>query len=474
MLFDIDDFTALSHAVPRGHEGVTRVLLDRRADTKISGDPERTLLSLAASSGHKAIVEMLLENGMDVGVRDRDGSTALHSATSHRQELVVELLLDRGADVHLTSIDGWTPLHSASKSRNYQPVFLVKILVDRGSGIEDKNREGNSALLLAVWNGNHDVVEFLMEHNADFRASNRTGLTALHAAGSSALVDLFVDKGPDVNDKDCSGRTPLHMAASRGALEVLKRLFEAGADPHAKNSAGETILRSAIIYSSKTATADHISIITEILAQNVDPYCLDIFGRNCFDYASGYDELLSIMKSSNRVDPQPDETARIEWRRNSIRHAVGLLQNILGNETQAQIGKKVWFRQLGCLLALNDDIEESSTAFEQLVIDPSNKIQALQIDVQCASCPMKFPYQINGDLYVCRSCTCMFLCTFCMAKLESTGSIKTRRIEVCKGHLYLKIPSPGWYEIPAEVVNAKGESRSQWLEGLATKYGEEN
>src|SRR5439155_1298571 len=66
--------------------------------------------------------------------------------------------------------------------------------------------------------------------------SLRSGQTPLHAAaeaGYSAIVELLVSKGADVNVQDGKGRTPLSYAAERRDAAMAKALLAARADPNA-------------------------------------------------------------------------------------------------------------------------------------------------------------------------------------------------------------------------------------------------
>ena len=55
---------------------------------------------------------------------------------------------------------------------------------------------------------------------------------AARQAGTSAIIRLLLDKGADVNDKDNFQGTPLLMAAEAGDLDTVKLLVERGADVH--------------------------------------------------------------------------------------------------------------------------------------------------------------------------------------------------------------------------------------------------
>lgn len=94
----------------------------------------------------------------------------------------------------------------------------------------------------------------LLESGADIHATDKNGVTALHHAvrfRSPAAVRTLIEHGANVN-QTCrrSHSTPLHRAVlqtgapgtagkHREALQIIRLLLEAGADPSIPNKAGK-------------------------------------------------------------------------------------------------------------------------------------------------------------------------------------------------------------------------------------------
>jgi tankyrase len=97
-------------------------------------------------------------------------------------------------------------------------------------------------------------LQKLLRAGADVHATNKNGVTALHHAvrfRSPAAVKTLIEHGANVNQA-CrrNGSTPLHRAAtqtgapgtaSRGgaAIEIIRLLMTAGADPSIANKSGK-------------------------------------------------------------------------------------------------------------------------------------------------------------------------------------------------------------------------------------------
>jgi ankyrin repeat protein len=107
----------------------------------------------------------------------------------------------------------------------------------------------NKNLIEAVNNGNLLEVEKILQQGADVNAKDKDGWSALHIAVNDVLVEIvntLVRKGADVAAMDGAGATPLHYAASRGNIEEIKILLSNGADVNAQDSLGWTPLRWAV------------------------------------------------------------------------------------------------------------------------------------------------------------------------------------------------------------------------------------
>jgi ankyrin repeat protein len=109
-----------------------------------------------------------------------------------------------------------------------------------------RSGDGRTPLHAAGFFGKVDAVERLLDAHAEVMAisSNYMANTPLHAAIAGrtdhATVRLLVQRGADVNHRAAGGWTPLHLAASRGSLPVIELLLEAGADPAATSDDGKT------------------------------------------------------------------------------------------------------------------------------------------------------------------------------------------------------------------------------------------
>lgn len=82
---------------------------------------------------------------------------------------------------------------------------MIKLLLERGADINAKNHDGHTALDISDWFDDHNASKLLLQKvDANFR-TRMSARTVLHLAaqcGDKAMVELFIDKGIEINALD--------------------------------------------------------------------------------------------------------------------------------------------------------------------------------------------------------------------------------------------------------------------------------
>ena len=105
---------------------------------------------------------------------------------------------------------------------------------------------GDSYLTVAARRRSTEVLEYLIENNADLKHRTNAGESALHLLFRERNPDvkslsLLLSKGLDANEPTLAGSTPLHCCARTGDVAHLEVLLQSGADPRCQTSEAETI-----------------------------------------------------------------------------------------------------------------------------------------------------------------------------------------------------------------------------------------
>lgn len=111
--------------------------------------------------------------------------------------------------------------------------------------VHEFSGDGFTALHVASYFGQADVVKLLLENGADIDkvAMNGSDLTALQSAVASChvnVVKVLLLFKPDINTCMLGGFTPLMAASAMGDEEIIDLLITHGADQELKSSDGRT------------------------------------------------------------------------------------------------------------------------------------------------------------------------------------------------------------------------------------------
>ena len=145
----------------------------------------------------------------------------------------VTSLLQRGFDVNTRDASGQPGLTLAMRERSLKAAKAL--LAVPALDVNALNAARESALMLAALKGEVTGAHMLLDRGAQIQLP---GWSPIHYAATgpeAKLVDLFLDRGADVNALAPNGSTPLMMAAQYGTEESLKVLLDRGADASRRN-----------------------------------------------------------------------------------------------------------------------------------------------------------------------------------------------------------------------------------------------
>jgi ankyrin repeat protein len=138
------------------------------------------------------------------------------------------------------------PLIAALAGEHFQTADLLR---HDGADLHVRGYEETISLHSAAYFENLEVVQKLIEYDADINARDEDGWTPLCWASrgyyfkDGSVLRLLLEHGADINARATDGFTPLHRASGNGAVEVVRLLLEHGADVEAASVDGKTTLQ---------------------------------------------------------------------------------------------------------------------------------------------------------------------------------------------------------------------------------------
>ena len=263
---------AMIDACREGRVDQVRSLIDERVSVNgLNDETQERPLTAAAAAGQMAVVRLLLDAGADVnsesgGLHRHTCYTALHLAAIAGQAKVVRELHGRGAKV--MSYGFCTAMEYAAYSGDAKTVKLmlslgakatkpallnavrtrrtkiVKMLVKAGA-LERVSATGETPVEWAAYADKSDILNIFLAAGlpfdvpAGFLRETPLMVACLNSKSDACALRL-IKRGANVNRRAKTGRTPLHYAAQGGSERLIRALIAAGADPNAKDKAGDT------------------------------------------------------------------------------------------------------------------------------------------------------------------------------------------------------------------------------------------
>ncbi len=207
-----------------------------------------------------AVARLLLRHGADINSQNREGETALMRAVRAGSRPLVELLLASGADVNVADLSADTPLMAAARDRD--ATRIVRGLLRAGADIHAEDRDGQTALAIALEEGHSQVANLLQQAGATERHPLERELREAAECGDREAVRDLINRGATLN-VGVRGRTPLVEAVAGGHADIVADLLAAGADPNVHYHDDFSFARYPL---SRAALDGNLRIVDQLLA----------------------------------------------------------------------------------------------------------------------------------------------------------------------------------------------------------------
>lgn len=289
-----NDGNALYDAVNESDSETLTELLNGGADpSRHFGDLQRTALHQAAHHNYCACLVVLLRHGAVMSVEDAKGDTALHLAAWAGHVEALSVLLAHGGDIDwLSGRDGYSPLWCAISA--YQ-IDAARLLLRHGARVSLRSVNGTRMMPLhqAAVTDQSAMCELLLDRGAQVDCMDDDLNTALHysaAAGSVPSIKALLRSGADIEARQIHGLTPLCWAVHKGRLEAIELLIGYGARLDCTAEGGATPLHLA-------ANRGHVAAARLLLEKGASRKT----GRASWDGATGTPAEMAKAKGHARL-----------------------------------------------------------------------------------------------------------------------------------------------------------------------------
>lgn len=220
---------------------------------KRAANPDRVLpdgstaLSWAAESQDADMVKLLLKARAKPDAATNAAAAPLILACEHGDAEVLSLLLEAGANVNRARPDGVAPLAVCAGTA---PAAILQQMLAKGAKAEEADQRGQTALMWAAAKGRLDNLRVLLAAGADVNRESAAGFTPLFFAlksGHPEVTAAVVAAGGSTAHVGPEATTAVQLAMYQKDYAFAARAIEAGADIHAFDRNGNTLLHAAVL-----------------------------------------------------------------------------------------------------------------------------------------------------------------------------------------------------------------------------------
>ncbi|KAK2765958.1 hypothetical protein FQN54_007473 [Arachnomyces sp. PD_36] len=225
---------SLSHQVRAGdHEGI-RILL--RAGASIPVD----IIQIAMEKVDSRVLAWMLRRRGDP---NSGKPPPLLKAVQRGYAYQVDLLLNHGASIKkATGPNGLPVLMHAVEGGN---VSIVRSILAHGASPADGDSDRVTALARGAALNHPEIVQLLLDNGARTELKSLSGQTALAVVGGERVAEILLDQGANIEVKCNFGKTPLVSTVESDKRDVIRVVFDRGANTEASaNSRDKALKRS--------------------------------------------------------------------------------------------------------------------------------------------------------------------------------------------------------------------------------------
>ncbi len=208
-------------------------------------------------SQNDEVLRLLLDANPSLA-SNRESTRFLGPLYEKKRFSTLELLLEKRAHVNGATVNGVPNFYQAVSDRMPQ---MVKLMIDANAYVNVRGRGTKTPLILACRRRYRDIVQMLLEVNAQLEYS---ALKAVIDGRQSTVLQMLVDAKANLRIRYGQGESLLMLALENNLPNMIDALLNAEPSPlHQCNGKGMTALMLAVINHRLHQSANMVKMLLE-------------------------------------------------------------------------------------------------------------------------------------------------------------------------------------------------------------------
>ena len=233
-----DGLTLLWYAAVKERTDIAELLLNAGAKAETIDKTGKNLITYCMERRKYEMAKLLKKHGAQL--KNKEAVFLMQRGLVIGDGELVQTLISLGVNVNTKFSDGLSALWVAAFTNNRD---MIEILAEGKANMNIKDSNGKTVLMWAVENDKKEVANILIKHGANVNLMDnkkRTALLSAVLADKPRMVHMLVKNDAKIDLKDSEGNSPLLVAASRGNIGLVKLFIEHGAFVNASDMFGNT------------------------------------------------------------------------------------------------------------------------------------------------------------------------------------------------------------------------------------------
>jgi len=189
---------------------------------------EKVNLIDSCKNGNEEEIKKLIDDGADVNMVDENGDTPLTISCEKRDLKIIKYLIEKGAETNISNSTGNSPLNLVCRDESESSLEILDYLIEnKKTDINFKDKNGNSALLVASYFRNNKVISKLIKKvEMKVNIQNVYGDTPLIICPyfkNEKIVSELVKKKADMNIKNKYGENYVSVKSNKSKSSKGKK-----------------------------------------------------------------------------------------------------------------------------------------------------------------------------------------------------------------------------------------------------------